>query len=71
MIQHDTVLYPDECGGPVVDTQGRFVGLNIARAGRVVSYALPASSVTTDIADMLREARTTTTTATIATGVSP
>jgi S1-C subfamily serine protease len=61
VIQHDTVLNPDECGGPVLDTQGRFVGLNIARAGRVVSLALPASIVMTDTASMLDEARGTVT----------
>lgn len=40
-IQHDTVLKPQECGGPVIDLDGRAVGVNIARAGRVESYAIP------------------------------
>lgn len=40
-IQHDTVLEANQCGGPIVDLTGKAVGLNIARAGRVVSYALP------------------------------
>jgi serine protease Do len=44
-IQHDSVLKPTECGGPLVDLDGKAVGLNIARAGRVESYALPASIV--------------------------
>jgi len=57
VIQHDTVLNPDECGGPIIDTQGRFVGINIARAGRVVSLALPASVVISDTVSMLQEAR--------------
>ena len=39
--QHDTVLRPRECGGPVVDLDGRVVGVNIARAERVASYAIP------------------------------
>ncbi len=56
-IQHDTVLEPDECGGPVLDSQGRAIGLNIARAGRVVSYALPASLVMPEMVSMLEEAR--------------
>ncbi len=63
VIQHDTVLNPDECGGPVLDSQGRFIGLNIARAGRVVSYALPASVVVADTVSMLAEARKTYSTA--------
>ncbi len=57
VIQHDTVLNPDECGGPLVDTSGRVIGLNIARAGRVVSYGLPASLVVPEVDSMLEEAR--------------
>jgi S1-C subfamily serine protease len=57
VLQHDTVLNPDECGGPVMDTSGRVVGMNIARAGRVVSYALPASLLVPEITSMLAEAR--------------
>ena len=57
VIQHDTVLDPDECGGPLLDTSGRVIGMNIARAGRVVSYALPASLVMTELVGMLQEAR--------------
>ncbi|HTN75558.1 MAG TPA: PDZ domain-containing protein [Pirellulaceae bacterium] len=44
-IQHDTVLSPQDCGGPLVDLDGRAVGINIARAGRVNSYALPTSVI--------------------------
>ena len=43
VIQHDTILAANQMGGPVVDLQGRVVGLNIARAGRVETFALPAS----------------------------
>ena len=42
VIQHDTVLTPQQCGGPLVDLDGKVLGLNIARAGRVESWALPA-----------------------------
>lgn len=41
VIQHDTVLKPEDCGGPVVGLDGKVVGINIARGGRVESYALP------------------------------
>lgn len=44
IIQHDTVLSPEECGGPLVSLSGNVVGLNIARAGRTESYALPPDS---------------------------
>ena len=45
VIQHDSILKPSECGGPLVDLDGKAVGINIARAGRVESYALPGSVV--------------------------
>jgi serine protease Do len=45
ILQHDTVLRPRECGGPLVDLDGKVVGINIARAGRVESYAIPAEVV--------------------------
>ena len=57
VIQHDTVLDPDECGGPLLDTQARVIGLNIARAGRVMTFALPASLMIGEVEQMLREAR--------------
>jgi serine protease Do len=45
VLQHDTVLNPKECGGPLLNIDGEVVGVNIARAGRVETYALPASVV--------------------------
>jgi len=45
VLQHDTVLQPNQCGGPLVDLDGKVVGINIARASRVASYALPVSAV--------------------------
>ncbi|MEX2185167.1 MAG: PDZ domain-containing protein [Pirellulales bacterium] len=52
ILQHDSVLRPDQCGGPLVNLDGKVVGINIARAGRVESYAIPAAVVTTLIADL-------------------
>lgn len=57
VMQHDTVLAPNECGGPLLNTSGEVIGINIARAGRVVSYALPSSLVAAEILSMLEEAR--------------
>jgi serine protease Do len=52
VIQHDTVLQPNQCGGPLVDLSGKAVGINIARAGRTESYAAPADKVRGLIADL-------------------
>ncbi|WP_419581347.1 trypsin-like peptidase domain-containing protein [Stieleria magnilauensis] len=57
VIQHDTVLAPNQCGGPLLDSHGHVIGINIARAGRVVSYALPSALVTAEMVEMLEEAR--------------
>ncbi len=53
IIQHDSVIVPNQCGGPIVDVNGNAVGLNIARAGRVSSYAIPASVASRAIAEMM------------------
>jgi serine protease Do len=44
-LQHDTVIKPIDCGGPLVDLDGKVIGVNIARAGRVESYAIPSEAV--------------------------
>jgi serine protease Do len=54
-IQHDSVLQPWQCGGPLLDLDGKAIGLNIARAGRVASYALPASLVRQIIDELKNE----------------
>ena len=43
IIQHDTVLKPEQMGGPILDLDGRAIGINIAKNGRVATYALPIS----------------------------
>jgi serine protease Do len=45
VLEHDSVLQPWLCGGPLVNLDGKAIGLNIARAGRVTTYALPAKLV--------------------------
>jgi serine protease Do len=45
VLQHDTVIRPVDCGGPIVDISGKVIGINIARAGRTETYALPADII--------------------------
>ena len=54
---HDTVLEPQQCGGPLVNLDGKVVGINIARAGRVCSYALPAQTVKPIVDSLLEQAK--------------
>lgn len=44
-VQHDTPLEPEQIGGPVIDAHGRVVAINIARAGRTQTYAIPAAQI--------------------------
>ena len=55
VFQHDSPLFPEQCGGPITDLNGNVVGINIARKGRAASYAIPSSHVQTVLADMLRD----------------
>jgi len=50
------VLQNWQCGGPLMNLDGKAVGLNIARAGRVASYALPSSVVLPAIARLQAQA---------------
>jgi serine protease Do len=52
ILQHDSVLKPTDCGGPLVDLQGRIIGINISRAGRVETWAIPAEVVQPLISDL-------------------
>jgi len=52
VLTHDTILRPNECGGPLIDLDGRVVGLNIARATRTETYALPAALVAKVVAEL-------------------
>ncbi len=40
VIAHDAIVWPEQCGGPIVDLDGRAVGLNIARYDRTATHAL-------------------------------
>jgi serine protease Do len=53
ILQHDSVVLPEDCGGPLVDLEGRVIGINIARAGRVESYAIPAEVIRPLLPDLM------------------
>lgn len=57
VLQHDTVLLPEQMGGPLTDLDGRVVGVNIARYDRTATHALPAARVQAIIRRLTDEAR--------------
>jgi len=52
---HDSRVRPEECGGPVFDLNGQFLGINIARISRTSTLALPAAIVFQFLADSLQK----------------
>jgi serine protease Do len=49
---HDSVLVPEDCGGPLLNLSGQAIGINIARSARTESLAIPADVVQKAVADM-------------------
>jgi serine protease Do len=58
VIPHDLAIAPTDCGGPLVDIDGRCLGVNIARALRVASYALPPKVVQETVEKIRAHAKT-------------
>ncbi len=51
-LQTDTVMYPGFSGGPLVDAQGRFVGLNSSALVRGVSITVPVPTLKRVVQDL-------------------
>jgi len=45
VFQTDLPVEPNQMGGPVADLRGHIIGMNIARAGRIETYAIPSSVI--------------------------
>jgi serine protease Do len=54
-VQHDARIRSSECGAPLIDLDGKVLGLNIARAGRTKTLTLPASEVAQALLRLRRE----------------
>ena len=55
VFQHDTPIFPEHCGGPILDLDGNVVGMNIARNGRAATYALPVDQIKKIVDELQRE----------------
>lgn len=42
---HDSRIHADECGSPIVDSNGHFIGINIARFSHTACLAIPRDAV--------------------------
>ncbi len=52
IIQHDCIVPAHRCGGPLMNLHGQAMGINIARAGRVSTYALPSALVVSRLEEL-------------------
>jgi serine protease Do len=52
ILTHDSVVDPTDCGGPLVDLDGHVLGINISRAGRTESWAVPTEVIRDLLADL-------------------
>lgn len=57
VIQHDILGNSSSVGGPLLDLDGRCVGMNIARANRAESFAIPAAAVREIANRLIRQQR--------------
>jgi S1-C subfamily serine protease len=57
VLQHDILGSKSVVGGPLLDLDGRCLGMNIARANRAESFAIPVEELKTIADRMLRQAR--------------
>ncbi len=57
VIQHDVLANTSFIGGPVLDLEGRCLGMNIARANRAETFAIPAEELREIAERMIRAAR--------------
>jgi serine protease Do len=57
VLQHDILGAKSVVGGPLLDLDGRCLGMNIARANRAESFAIPVEDLKAIAARMLRLAR--------------
>ena len=57
LVRPDLTLYPGFSGGPLVDAQGRVVGLNTSGLSRSMGLAIPASTVNRVVDQLLTKGR--------------
>lgn len=56
---HDGIVWPEQCGGPVVDLDGNAVGLNVARYDRTATHAIDPKTLMKAVDRVLRDAART------------
>ena len=55
ILQHDLPLPREAMGGPLFNSYGQCIGINIARVDRVTMYALPANEILETIHSFIKQ----------------
>lgn len=55
ILQFDGVILPTDCGGPIVNLDGKVIGITISRAGRTENWAVPSEVVRPVLMDLMTE----------------
>jgi serine protease Do len=58
VIAHDGIVWPEQCGGPIVNLDGQAVGFNIARFDRTATHALSVQTLMDSVDKILLSAET-------------
>lgn len=58
VIAHDGIVWPEQCGGPIVNLDGHAVGFNIARFDRTATHALSVQTLMDSVDKILLSAET-------------
>jgi len=53
ILQFDGVILPTDCGGPIVNLDGKVIGITISRAGRTENWAVPSEVIRPVLMDLM------------------
>lgn len=56
-LQHDIPILPEQCGGPLLNLDGQCIGINVSRAGRVKTFAIPVTDIRAVLAEIEETAK--------------
>jgi len=59
LVRLDVSLYPGFSGGPLVDVEGRVIGINTSALSRVMAVAIPGATVNRVVKELLEKGRIT------------
>jgi serine protease Do len=53
ILEFDGLILPNDCGGPIVNLEGKVIGITISRAGRTGNWAVPSEVIRPVLMDLM------------------